>query len=79
MFLTLKHFLQLLNHFCGTCCGFFSTAVTSFAAFLLKNINSGAEHVVKNWPHLDYIRPKKPVPESAHIPFFVYRDDFTSF
>ena len=42
-------------------------------------MNSGAECVVRNWPPLDYTQPKKPVPESAHIPLFVYRDYFTSF
>lgn len=46
--------LQLLNHFCGTWCGFFFCAVTSLVTPLLKKMDSGAECTVRSWPLLDY-------------------------
>lgn len=78
MFLTLKHFLQLLNHFRGTCCGFFLCS-HQFCYTLIKKDEPGAERIVRNWPHLDCRQPKKPVLESTCIPLLVYRDYFTSF
>lgn len=78
MFFTLEHFIQLLNHFCGTCCGvlFFSLCGHQFCYTLIKKDKLELS-IIRNWPHLNYIQPKKPMPESAHIPFFLYRIYFT--